>query len=96
MALMNTKIIKNITLEDLPEIYQEVARAMGLENTIRLSELLGGQLIYFPKLDGVIKRKRDEAIKKEFDGANYRELARRYGITEQWIRRILIKDKKKS
>mgnify|MGYP000141030663 CR=1 FL=1 len=31
---------------------------------------------------------RDARIKKEFTGYNHQELARKYGVTERWVRRI--------
>ena len=32
---------------------------------------------------------RDQKIREEFDGGNYRELAAKYGLTERWVRFIL-------
>ena len=73
----------------LPEVYQDVARAVGVENTLKLAEYLGGMYMYFPKLDALIRQKRDESIRAEFDGSNYRELARKHKLTEQSIRNIV-------
>ena len=36
------------------------------------------------------RRKRDEQIREEFDGSNYTQLAVRYGLTETWIRTIVM------
>ena len=36
------------------------------------------------------KAVRDEMIKEEFDGGNYRELALKFGLTETWIRNIVL------
>ncbi|MBI4822645.1 MAG: hypothetical protein HY805_00215 [Nitrospirae bacterium] len=81
--------LKEISINDLPEIYQEVARIVGLENAVRLSEIFKGQVVYFPMLESLIRAKRDEAIKREFNGKNYRELARKYGISGKQLIRIL-------
>lgn len=86
---MNTDWAKDIALADLPEIYQAVAEVVGLENAISLSELLSGQLVYFPKLDSLLRIRRDSAIRREFTGRNHRDLARKFGLTEQRIRNIL-------
>lgn len=83
--------LKEISINDLPEIYQEVARIVGIENALRLSEHLSGQLIYFPKLDGIMRVKRDKAIRQEFNGSNVRGLARKYGLTERQARNIVRK-----
>ena len=31
-----------------------------------------------------------QRIREEFDGSNYKELAMRYGLTETWIRSIVL------
>lgn len=87
--ILSPEWIRDISIDDLPEIYQDVAHVIGLENAIRLSEHLGGQLVYFPKLDGIVKKKRDEAIRQEFNGSNVRGLARKYGISGKQLMRIL-------
>lgn len=83
------EIIDNIRIEDLPESYQTVAEIIGKENTIKLARHLGGVPVYFPKLDTLIQRKRDERIRQEFNGVNHRDLARKYDLTERWIREIV-------
>ena len=49
-----------------------------------------GTSIYIPKIESLEKAVRDELIKEEFDGRNYRELALKYGLTETWIRNIVL------
>jgi len=86
---VNSEWIKEISIEDLPPSYQEVARIVGVENAVKLSEQLGGLGFYFPKIDSLIQKKRDEKIRKEFSGCNHQELARKYGLSEIWIRNIV-------
>lgn len=86
---MNAEWIKEISIEDLPEAYQEVARIIGIENAIKLSECLGGIAFYFPKIDALIQKKRDETIRKEFNGVNHKDLAKKYSLSEIWIRQIV-------
>ncbi|MDA8172067.1 MAG: hypothetical protein M0033_05930 [Nitrospiraceae bacterium] len=83
------EIAREMRPEDLPEGYQAVARVVGVENALKLSEELGGLPFYFPKIGSLIVKKRDQYIRQEFNGANYKELARKYGLTEVWVRRIL-------
>ncbi len=83
------KIMPQLTMEDLPEGYRVVADIVGIENAVKLSEHLGGLPFYFPQIDGLLRRKRDAAIRKEFNGSNYRDLARKYNLTERWIREIV-------
>jgi Mor family transcriptional regulator len=84
-----TEIAVDIPPESLPEAYQEVALVIGMERTLKLAHYLGGMSFYFPKLDAVIQRKRDERIRLEFTGSNHRELARKYGLSDRWIREIV-------
>lgn len=82
-------IAAEITTECLPENYQEIARIAGVDAAVKLSQYLGGSRFYYPKIDSLIRKKRDERIRREFDGANHRELARRYDLTETRIRDIV-------
>ncbi|MFA7465184.1 MAG: Mor transcription activator family protein [Syntrophales bacterium] len=83
------KIAPQITIETLPESYQEVARIVGVDNAIKLSQYLGGLVYYFPQLESLLRKYRDELIRSEFTGANHRDLAKKYGLTEVWIREIV-------
>lgn len=82
-----------MTIESLPESYQDLAQIIGIEATLQLSEYLGGTRFYFRKIDGLLMDKRDERIRKDFTGFNHGELARRYGLTETRIRDILARKK---
>ena len=86
-----TRIIDQVTVEDLPESYRDVAMVVGVENAIRLSDTLGGLAYYFQQLDKVLIRKRDDLIRSEFTGANHKPLARKYGLSAVWIREIVQK-----
>ncbi|MCL1807964.1 MAG: hypothetical protein FWG31_09725 [Oscillospiraceae bacterium] len=55
----------------------------------------GGPPIYIPRLAEVEREQRDESIHKEFTGRNYKELAKKYRLTEMSIKRILKKERQK-
>jgi Mor family transcriptional regulator len=84
-----THIVDQITLDDLPESYRDVALIVGVDNALRLSDTLGGLSYYFQQLDKVLIPKRDSLIRSEFTGANHKPLARKYGLSEVWIREIV-------
>lgn len=84
-----TEIAAEMSVECLPESYQAVAEIVGIENALKLSQHLGGLYFYYPQLDSLLRKKRDERIQNEFNGCNHRELARKYGLTESWIRTIV-------
>lgn len=54
-----------------------------------IAEACGGAQVYIPKADAIERCERDEAIWRDFNGNNHRELARRYNVTEVHIYRII-------
>ena len=80
---------EEIRLEDLSEGQQEVAALIGPENFRKLMEVYGGGYLYIPKTDRLERMERNERIRAEFDGYNFRELARKYDLTEITIRSIV-------
>lgn len=83
------KIAAEITIEDLPEDYQIVAEICGLENALKLSKHMSSMRIYVPSFLGLIRGRRDACIRAEFNGSNHKDLARKYRMSETWIRKIL-------
>ncbi len=75
--------------DELTDPYRELATIIGLKNTIKVAEKYQGMALYLPKLDGLIRKIRDEKIRAEFNGGNYRELAIKYRLTEVWVRQIV-------
>ena len=83
------ELAKEITLEMLPEgIYKDIAQAIGLENFYKLTKVVGGATIYLPKPESITRHVRDAHIKSEFNGYNHPELAKKYGVTERWVRQL--------
>ncbi|TAN40780.1 MAG: hypothetical protein EPN22_16920 [Nitrospirae bacterium] len=81
--------LENLTIEDLPESYQEMACIIGLENTLKLSEHYGKQSLYFRSLDELIAEKKRRFILDKFTGANHAELARATEYSERWVYEVL-------
>jgi len=81
--------MNDIDPEILPEPYRRLVGLIGIENVLRLAEEFQGMSIYFPKLDGTLKIVRDKRILDEYNGSNIKELARKYGLTENWIRQLI-------
>lgn len=96
MEYAKVKVVKllnnwfqEIAEEDLKnDICIEFSRLIGFENTMKLIKTFGGSEVYIPKLDSLQRDKRDAAICKEFNGYNYRELAKKYTLSERQIREI--------
>lgn len=86
-----TEVAKAMSIERLPDELQTLAQNIGMETTLRVIEILGGINIYFPKLGSLVRPIRDNNIRKEFTGANHRSLAKKYNLTESWVRNIVKK-----
>lgn len=80
---------KELTIEMLPDNqWKQVAEAIGVENFCKMLEIVGGATLYIPQLDNILRPVRDAHIKAEFNGWNYLELAKKYGITDRLVRNI--------
>ena len=79
----------NINQSDLPETMACVAEIIGVDNCMKLIKSFGGELIYFYKPSTISKIARNKKIRKEFKGANYKELSDRYQLTVRQINYIV-------
>lgn len=84
--------IKELPADQLPEPYRLVAHEIGMESAMLLANLFQGTGTYFPKLDTLLQDLRNKKIRAEFDGKNYKELARKYDLTERWIYEIITQE----
>lgn len=75
--------------EELPGDLQLVARECGLDVALKLAEKLGGINIYVSPLKSVLKKRKKEFIRENFNGANCKELAVLTGYSEMQVYRIL-------
>jgi len=76
-------------LAELIELDQERGEHVGQEVANRMSAHWGGQLIYFPIGTAIKLSARDLAIWNDFTGQNHSDLARKYGVSLQWIYKIV-------
>ena len=81
-------MIDKLTIDDLPENLKSVAYAIGIDAFRSLIKCAGGTSIYLPSERCITKPVRDRVIRESFCG-DYRELARRFGISEVRVRRIV-------
>lgn len=83
---------ENITADDLQEQYRELAEIIGIENLMSLAKHYGGTQIYIPQVEMLLKNVKYKAIIEEFDGFNIKKLAKKYGVSESTVYR-LVRDK---
>ena len=61
---------------------------LEFEDILILHQVYKGLQVTFPKR--LYSREYvQEKVKKEYDGTNLKELSRRYGYSERWIRQII-------
>ena len=77
-----------MSAQDLADVYMEIAETIGVENTLRVFDVLKGRQISFPQR---IFRKEyvENYIKQNYNGKNIRELSRKFGYTERRIKQII-------
>ena len=81
-------MIDKLTIDDVPENLKSVAYAIGIDAFRSLIKCAGGTSVYLPSERCITKPVRDRVIRESFCG-DYRELAKRCGISEVRVRRIV-------
>lgn len=81
-------MIDKLTIGDVPENLKSVAYAIGIDAFRSLIKCAGGTSVYLPSERCITKPVRDRVIRESFCG-DYRELAKRFGISEVRVRRIV-------
>ena len=74
--------------KDFVPIYEEIARIIGEEQTVKLYENFRGQQITFPQRlynTEYVSR----YVKENYDGKNIREMARKFDYSERRVREFL-------
>ena len=81
-------MIDKLTIDDVPENLKSVAYAIGIDAFRSLIKCAGGTSIYLPSERCITKPVRDRVIRESFCG-DYKEMARRFGISEVRVRKIV-------
>ena len=81
-------MIDKLTIDDVPENLKSVACSIGIDAFRSLIKCAGGTSVYLPSERCITKPVRDRVIRESFCG-DYRELAKRFGISEVRIRKIV-------
>ncbi len=83
----------NLKLDDLTGEQKELARVLGIDIYLKLVEKFGGCSIYIAKEDKIQSAIRDSKIKAEFNGYNYKYLAKKYHLSERRVRDVIDSDR---
>jgi Mor family transcriptional regulator len=76
-------------LGELLGLDAERGEQVGREIADRMAAHWGGQVIYFPKGLFYKLSQRDLCIFDEFNGTNHSDLALKYGVSLQWVYKII-------
>ncbi|EFB1759102.1 DNA-binding protein [Escherichia coli] len=73
------------TVREIIDIEPAIADQIGQAVANRMMQVWGGQNVYFPM--GMVWKvsQRDQEIFREFNGRNHHELARKFGVSLQWV-----------
>ena len=85
-------LLNELTKEDLIDLNEEqkqLLEVVGLEVFKKLIHEYSGRSLYIPQKQKLEVAFRNKKIIQEFDGSNYKKLARKYNITETWVRKII-------
>lgn len=91
---IRAQLAKEVRLEDLQVINSSMMQLIdiiGLPAFVEMSHAIGGMSVYIPKAETVVAAARNRLIGLEFDGSNYDALAKKYDISEIWVRQIINK-----
>ena len=81
--------LDKITLDDLDDDQRQLAELLSLPVYVTLIRTYGGTYMYIPKPETISKNIRNEIINREFDGTNYKQLAKRHKLSEVTVRTIV-------
>lgn len=81
-------MINKLTIDDVPENLKSVVLAIGIDAFRSLIKCAGGTSVYLPSERCITKPVRDRVIRESFCG-DYKEMARRFGISVVRVRRIV-------
>lgn len=82
-------IEKIVSFDQLSGDQRELAEIVGLEAYRKLVVNYGGMHIYVCKSETVLRDLRNAEICNDFNGFNYRKLAKKYDLSEKTVREIV-------
>ena len=79
-----------IQMEDLPPIWQKIAKVVGIHGVIDLYNEVGGNTIYVPKPDTAEIYVKKRLIQQEYKaGHSISDIARRYQLDARTVKKYI-------
>lgn len=93
MDKLMEEIAQELTVDMIPDgVWKTAAQEIGPVNLIKLLVIANGSNVYIPKPDRILAPARDRRIRREFNGYNHAALAKKYGLTTDYVRRLCGKE----
>ena len=86
--------MKCLRIDDIHLQYRDIAEFMQIDKFIEFCKLFGGSYMYIPNsksLEAIIRDK--DIIEMNKKGINIKLIAKKYNVTENYIRKIIKKAK---
>lgn len=85
-----------LKITDLQEQHRKYAELIGIKNLLALSKNYGGQQIYIPQYEELIKIKKYRDIARDYNsGKTIKELVRKYKVSESLVYKLVRKEMSK-
>ncbi len=81
-------MLERLTVDDLPDSLVDVVDVIGIDSFKKLVKFCGGSSLYIPSENNLIRPVRNKVIRESFNG-DYREISRKFGISEVQARNII-------
>ena len=88
-------LMATVKVEDLNDIYRNIAEEIGFENTVIVYNMFRGTQVSVPTRM-LSKEYIYKSIVEEYNGDNVSQLAKKYNYTERTVWRIIKQNKEKS
>lgn len=85
--MVDEDLLKESTIDDLPEEWRFIAEICGVENTIKVIANFNGNILYSPAKT-VIAKIRNRYITGNLGKSSVKKLARKFNITTRAIYKI--------
>ncbi len=86
---MINELVNELTEDYLDGEQRELAECIGMENYKKLIVTYAGMAMYIHTPAQVTLALRNKKIREEFNGGNYNQLAKKYGISAITVRKII-------
>lgn len=83
-------MLEFLTENDIPNSVKDIVEIIGIDAFKGLVKLAGGSNLYIPNESNLIRPIRNRMIKEEFNGS-YKDISRKFGISEVQARNIINK-----